>query len=113
MSAERPDVAQSIGEAIAAQAVIELVYEDAGAITTRVCWPHVLYEDGTGTLLVELYQVGGATSGRLPAWRCFEVDRVREVRTRDETFDPAPGYNPLNRERYVRPLRWIGQLRSL
>jgi predicted DNA-binding transcriptional regulator YafY len=113
MSAQPPDVAHVISEAIASQSVVELGYEDDGVVTTRICWPHVLYEDGTGTLLVELYQVGGASSGRLPAWRCFEVDRVRDVRMRDERFDAAPGYNPLNRERYVRPIRWIGQLRSV
>lgn len=70
---------------------------------SRLCHPHILYEGSTGKLLVDCYQVGGySSSGSVPGWKPFELRLVSSLELRGETFDPAPGYNPANRSRYVR-----------
>lgn len=80
----------------------------------RTCHPHILYESGTGRLLIEGAQTGGAsTSGRSTIWRSFDVDRVEELQIQDDVFQPQVSFNPLNRERYARPMCWIGQLRAV
>jgi hypothetical protein len=57
--------------------------------------PHVLYRTSAGDERLDIYQVEGPTdSGGLPEWRQFDVHRIRHLDVLDETFTPAPGYNP-------------------
>jgi hypothetical protein len=79
--------------AIAEHRMVELRYgEDFGK---RKVQPHVLYRTSAGKECVDIYQLEGPThSGALPDWRLLDVRRIRSVDVLDETFTPAPGYNP-------------------
>lgn len=50
----------------------------------------------TGSMKLRGYQVGGASSsGSLPQWRLFSVDKMESPSMLDETFsDSPPGYSP-------------------
>ncbi len=71
--------------------------------STRVVEPHIVYRSSRGSLLVDVYQIGGySSSGSLPAWRPLSVTDITRVTVRAETFKVrwAEGYNPTNRRRY-------------
>jgi hypothetical protein len=96
-------VEETLCRAIQHRLVVSLEYAKDPPGSVRRCHPHVVYESSTGKILVDVFQVDGYTSsGPLPAWRPLEVGLIRRVTVRDETFPLAPGYNPGNRQRYVR-----------
>jgi hypothetical protein len=79
--------------AIAEHRVVELRYDDD--LADRRVQPHILYRTSAGHERVDIYQVEGPThSGALPEWRQFDPGRIRRLDVLDETFTPAPGYNP-------------------
>ena len=85
----RAELLRAIGE----HRVVELRYDDD--LGRRRAQPHVLYRTSAGKECVDIYQVEGTThSGPLPAWRLLDLSRIRSVNVLDETFAPAPGYNP-------------------
>lgn len=96
-------VQETLCRAIQHQLVVSLEYAKDPPGSVRTCHPHAVYESSTGKILVDVFQVSGYTSsGPLPAWRPLEVRLISTVRVCDATFSVAPGYNPGNRDRYVR-----------
>ena len=60
-----------VRDAIASRQTLFLVYRDG---ETRVVQPHVLYRSAKGSVLLDAYQVAGASmSGMLPGWREFDL----------------------------------------
>jgi hypothetical protein len=51
----------------------------------RIVEPHD-YGIQKGCLRLLAYQVGGSSSGRLPNWRCMDVDRISHVQLLNRTF---------------------------
>ena len=66
--------------------LIRLLYRNK----VRIVEPHD-YGVHHGTVKLLAYQVGGASSGRLPNWRWMEVDLISDVQLLDRTF---PGGRP-------------------
>jgi predicted DNA-binding transcriptional regulator YafY len=61
----------------------------------RTGHPHALFLGASGETLVDIFQVAGFTStGALPAWRSFNVDRILAARKLDSTYELAPGWDP-------------------
>jgi predicted DNA-binding transcriptional regulator YafY len=55
---------------------------------TRIVHPHAIFVAGTGTHCLDGVQVGGrSTSGPLPGWRRFDLNRIEEVTILDEQFE--------------------------
>ena len=77
---------------------VELNYKGDGC---RVICPHALFISSTGKTLVDSYQLPGYSTHheQIPGWRPFDISKITEIRVLDETFDSAPGYNPLS-DRY-------------
>lgn len=91
--------------AIDAKVAVELVYERDRGAGSRICRPHILFENAKGSLLVDVFQTEGYSSqGDLPAWRQLFVDQLVDVRLLPDAFDePAEGYTD-NVSRYTRIL---------
>jgi hypothetical protein len=66
--------------------LIRLLYRNK----VRIVEPHD-YGIHNGSVKLLAYQVGGASSGRLPNWRWMEVDLISDVHLLDRTF---PGGRP-------------------
>jgi hypothetical protein len=86
--------ASDLRAAIEGRRVVRLGYSgDSGAM--RTVHPHALFESEAGSLCLDGYQVDGYTSsGVLPQWRVFTVDKVMAIEVLDEGFTVAPGWNP-------------------
>jgi predicted DNA-binding transcriptional regulator YafY len=55
---------------------------------SRVVHPHAIFVASTGTHCLDAVQVGGrSTSGPLPGWRRFDLNRIDTVDIRNEHFD--------------------------
>ena len=86
-------------EAIVQAAILErrallFTYEGDGA-PERTGHPHALFLGPSGETLVDVFQVAGFTStGSLPAWRSFLVDKIVSARRLDSTYELAPGWDP-------------------
>lgn len=101
----RTAVVEAVADAIRGRFVTRLVYARDSGAGSRVVHPHVLYVGGTGRLLLDAYQVAGhSSSGRLPAWRMFDVEALTDIEVLGERFGPAPGYNPSDPSRFVEVL---------
>jgi len=87
-------VEQTIRQAIEERRPLSLRYETTGAAPRRV-HPQVLFRAANGTLCLDGYQVGGATSSgeRLPDWRQLDLTKISAVEPLEGTFAPAPGLN--------------------
>ena len=66
--------------------LIRLLYRNK----VRIVEPHD-YGIHNGSVKLLAYQVGGASSGRLPNWRWLEVELMSDVQLLDRTF---PGGRP-------------------
>jgi hypothetical protein len=55
----------------------------------------------TEKILIDCYQLEGYSSHpeQIPGWRPFDISKITELEVLSETFDIAPGYNPLS-DRY-------------
>lgn len=93
-----------IKQAIAERRTVQLEYPKHGAIGLRTCDPHILFESSTGKIQVDCWQAAGPSSsgGPLPDWRPFTVAEITRCSLTDARFEIADGYNPANRDRYVR-----------
>jgi hypothetical protein len=86
-------------EAIVQGAILErrelsLTYE-GDDLPARIGHPHALFLSVTGETLVDVFQIAGFTStGTLPCWRSFNVEKILTARRLDSTYEPAPGWDP-------------------
>jgi hypothetical protein len=86
-------------EAIVQGAILErralsFTYE-GDSLPSRTGHPHALFLSATGETLVDVFQIAGFTStGSLPCWRSFNVDKITSARRLDSTYEPAPGWDP-------------------
>jgi len=73
----------------------------------RVVEPHAIYEDASGEIIIDCYQVGGYSSAsrKLPFWRPFRLRKVNAVALLRKTFVPrrSEGFSP-TRSRYRKGL---------
>jgi predicted DNA-binding transcriptional regulator YafY len=81
--------------AIRQRNVVEFSYSGR----TRVVHPHAIFVAGTGTHCLDAVQVGGrSTSGPLPGWRRFDLNRIEEVTILDERFEVDPEFDQRARD---------------
>ena len=81
--------------AIRQRNVVEFGY--AGA--PRVVHPHAIFVATTGSHCLDGVQVGGrSTSGALPGWRRFDLNRIGAVTLRAERFEVDPGFEERARD---------------
>lgn len=94
-------VEEIIRRAIEDRAPLSLRYETTGG-ATRTVHPQVLFRAANGTLCLDCYQVGGATSSDegIPGWRQLDLDKITAIEVLNGSFRPAPGLN-LDAERYA------------
>ncbi|MBS1884791.1 MAG: WYL domain-containing protein [Actinobacteria bacterium] len=94
-------VEEIIRRAIEDRAPLSLLYQTTGA-APRTVHPQVLFRAANGTLCLDCYQVGGATSSeeRIPGWRQLDLDRITAAQLLDGSFERAPGLN-LGAEKYA------------
>ena len=104
------EITEAIYEAVRHRRQIVLRYGDDPPGKLRVCRPHIVYVNAFGTQCVDVYQVGGHSSGELPSWRRFLVESIESVEPQDTTFRVAPGYNPSNESWYPKILCSISQV---
>jgi hypothetical protein len=82
-----PDLHQEILRAIREKRLIGFFYGGK----ERIAEPHD-YGIQKGSVRLLSYQVGGqSNSGRLPAWRWIDVDRMSELQVLDRTFPGGRG----------------------
>jgi predicted DNA-binding transcriptional regulator YafY len=85
----------ALRQAIRGRNVVEFRY--SGRV--RVAHPHAIFVAGTGTHCLDAVQVGGrSTSGPLPGWRRFDLNRIDEVTILDERFDVDPEFDERARD---------------
>jgi predicted DNA-binding transcriptional regulator YafY len=59
----------------------------------RIAHPHAIFIASTGTHCLDAVQVGGrSSSGTLPGWRRFDLNRIDAVEVLDERFDVDPEF---------------------
>jgi hypothetical protein len=80
--------------AILERRVLSFTYEGDG-LPARTGHPHALFLSTAGETLVDVFQVAGFTStGTLPCWRSFNVEKIISARRLDSTYELAPGWDP-------------------
>jgi hypothetical protein len=80
--------------AILERRVLSFTYEGDNR-PERTGHPHALFLGPSGETLVDIFQVAGYTSsGPLPAWRSFSVDKIVTARRLEGTYELAPGWDP-------------------
>ncbi len=82
---------QTIINAINNMEILSFTYKD----NYRVVEPHAYGMGSDGDGLLRAYQVGGYTSsGKLPEWRLFEVNKIYNLSPTGEKFNGArPNYH--------------------
>ncbi len=99
------DVLDVLKEAVRSRRCCALRYRDQTQV--RVAEPHAIYEDASGEIIVDCYQVGGySESGRTPPfWRPFRVRKISAAALLKKTFLPrrSEGFSP-TRSRYRKGL---------
>jgi hypothetical protein len=83
---------QTIREALRDRRELALSYEGDGD-GTRIVHAQVLYLSANGEPLLDCYQLRGpsASGGPLPAWRTFELAKIRRVELGAGGVRAAPG----------------------
>jgi len=82
---------QQIFNAIKEMRVIKFYYEG----NQRIVQPHAYgIHKNTNNEVLRAYQVGGySSSGKIPGWRLYIVNKISNLEITNETFDnPAPEY---------------------
>jgi predicted DNA-binding transcriptional regulator YafY len=94
-----------IRAAVLENRVIAIEYDKAPQ-GTRLVQPHILFQSTAGRILLDAFQIDGVTtSGEgLPSWRRFSLDKILHVDVLPQTFRPADGYNPQNKDEYAKIL---------
>jgi hypothetical protein len=82
----RPSINPLIWKAIEEKRLIRLLYKNR----ERIIEPHD-YGIQKGVVKLLVYQVGGSSSGPLPAWRSMEEALISEIHVLNRTF---PGGRP-------------------
>jgi hypothetical protein len=82
----KPNVDQVLRTAIEHRHLLRLLYKGK----ERIVEPHD-YGIHKGSVKLLGYQVGGASSNRLPNWRWMEADLISDIEILDQTF---PGGRP-------------------
>lgn len=92
-------VKNMIIEAIKSKRKVELNYKGEG---NRIVCPHVIYISTAGKTLIDAYQLSGYSTHfeKIPDWRQFDVEKITAFKNLDDTFNIAPGYNPLSDKYY-------------
>jgi hypothetical protein len=92
----KSSVEDTVRQAISLRRQLEFEYEGEGkAPGPRTFSPHVLFRTRNGPLYIDGMQTAGAsTSGSLPGWRQFNLERVVAVVLLEEAFDLDPEYDP-------------------
>ena len=88
LPAPESSVDELLRTAIEQRRLIRLLYRNKD----RIVEPHD-YGVHNGVVKLLGYQVGGASSGKLPNWRWMETDLISDIRLLDRTFPggrPAP-----------------------
>ena len=86
MRTPAPDVDALLRAAIEGKRLIQLIYKEK----PRIIEPHD-YGVHSGSVKLLTYQVGGASSGKLPNWRWMEVNAISDIHLLNRTF---PGGRP-------------------
>lgn len=88
-------VEDKIINAIKSKQKVELNYKGEGY---RVVCPHAIYISITGKTLIDAYQLSGYSTHfeKIPDWRQFDIEKITALKNLDDTFNIAPGYNPLS-----------------
>lgn len=62
----------------------------------RTVYPHVLYTNPKGHLILDAYQVDGYSSSKsiFPQWKMFLVQDIAKIEVLVDTFDTVKSYNP-------------------
>lgn len=83
---------RTIINAINNMEILSFIYKGKG--NPRVVEPHTYGMGSDGDDLLRAYQVGGySSSGRLPKWRLFEVNKIDNLSSTGEKFNGArPNY---------------------
>ncbi|MEO0300282.1 MAG: hypothetical protein ABIM58_05845 [candidate division WOR-3 bacterium] len=80
-----------ICKAIKSKRIIKFNYEGF----ERIVEPHTygIHKD-TGNKVLSAYQIGGySSSGKIPSWRLYLVDKITNLKITDKIFtEPRPGY---------------------
>jgi hypothetical protein len=80
--------------AILGRRVLVFAYEGDGR-PERTGHPHALFLGPKRETMVDVFQVAGfTTTGALPAWRSFDVEKITAARSLDERYELAPGWDP-------------------
>jgi hypothetical protein len=82
------DVLSVFKEAVQSRCCCALRYRDQAQV--RVVEPHAVYEDASGEIIVDCYQVSGhSESGRTPPfWRPFRIRKISAAALLKRTFAP-------------------------
>jgi predicted DNA-binding transcriptional regulator YafY len=98
-------ILSEIISAIKSRRKIEIDYKGEGP---RLICPHACYVSSKGKTLVDSYQIAGYSNHReqVPGWRPFDLSEISSLRIMEETFEEAPGYNPLS-DRYSNALAML------
>jgi hypothetical protein len=88
------DLQTQFSEAIKLRCKVEINYKGEGP---RIVCPHAIY-NRSGKTLLDSYQTAGYSSHskKLPYWRPFDISQIVDLKILNETFNTAPGYNPLS-----------------
>ncbi|HZS56169.1 MAG TPA: hypothetical protein VFA65_17330 [Bryobacteraceae bacterium] len=81
LSTIKAEMDRCLREAIEQRHLLKLVYQNK----IRIVEPHD-YGIHNGSAKLLGYQIGGASSGRLPNWRWMEVDGITDFQILDQTF---------------------------
>ncbi len=99
------DVLGILKEAVRSRRCCALRYRDQTQV--RVVEPHAVYEDASGEIIVDCYQVRGFSgSGRIPPfWRPFRLRKISAAALLKKTFVPrrSEGFS-VTRSRYRKGL---------
>ena len=85
-------IKEMLRDAISSLKVLEVDYFPG----LRLIEPHCLGSSKDGNLLLRAFQTSGASaSGEHENWKLFRLDRFKDVKLTDKSFDgPRPEYNP-------------------
>lgn len=61
----------------------------------RIIHPHCVYRSTRDKVLLECWQVSGASdSGKVPWWKNLPIEQIVSLTPTGGTFEAAEGYNP-------------------
>jgi hypothetical protein len=86
-------------EAIRSRHLVEFFYEGG----MRLVEPHMIAANELGRDVLSGWFVSGLSSSGTPGWREYFLNKIVDLRIRDESFaEPRPGYNPAGGPKFPR-----------